>query len=141
VNFRLADVLFEGGQFGAAVDEYERSAYAYSLGPDSSRAGYAALSAYQKQEPLLPEAERAAWHLRGVESGVKFARTFPSTGWQWRAHAPPKIFTRRRACRAIEVAGLLLTAIRRPPPRSAACRERHRPRSSTWTSLQPKAAG
>ena len=32
--------------------------------PDSAKAGYAALVAYQKQEPLLPEAERAAWKLR-----------------------------------------------------------------------------
>ena len=43
VNFRLADVLYEGGQFGASVDEYERSAYAYPVGPDSAKAGYAAL--------------------------------------------------------------------------------------------------
>ncbi|MBK7114917.1 MAG: tetratricopeptide repeat protein [Proteobacteria bacterium] len=121
VNFRLADVLFEGGQFGAAVDEYERSAYAYSLGPDSSRAGYAALSAYQKQEPLLPEAERAAWHLRGVESGVKFARTFPEhpDGNGVLTRATEDLYKAKSLPRAIEVAGLLLT---RNPPATAAQR-------------------
>jgi outer membrane protein assembly factor BamD (BamD/ComL family) len=121
VNFRLADVLFEGGQFGAAVDEYERSAYAYPLGPDSSRAGYAALSAYQKQEPLLPEAERAAWHLRGVESGVKFARTFPEhpDGNGVLTRATEDLYKAKSLPRAIEVAGLLLT---RNPPATAAQR-------------------
>ncbi|MEO8316412.1 MAG: tetratricopeptide repeat protein, partial [Pseudomonadota bacterium] len=68
VNFRLAEVLYEGGQFGAAVDEYERSAYGYPASADSAKAAYAALSAYQKQEPLLAQDERAAWKTRSIES-------------------------------------------------------------------------
>ncbi len=32
VNFRLADVLFESGDFAHAVDEYERTAYTYTPG-------------------------------------------------------------------------------------------------------------
>ena len=121
VNFRLADVLFEGGQFGAAVNEYERSAYAYPLGPDSAKAGYAALSAYQKHESQLPEAERAAWHLRGVESGVKFAQTFPEhpDGNGVLTRATEDLYKAKSLPRAIEVAGLLLA---RNPPATAAQR-------------------
>ncbi|HMA11337.1 MAG TPA: tetratricopeptide repeat protein [Steroidobacteraceae bacterium] len=121
VNFRLADVLYEGGQFGAAVDEYERSAYAYPPGPDSARAGYAALSAYQKQEPLLPEAGRAAWHMRGVESGVKFAQTFPGhpDGDGVLTRATEDLYKAKNLPRAIEVAGILLA---RNPPATAAQR-------------------
>jgi tetratricopeptide (TPR) repeat protein len=115
VNFRLADVLYEGGQFGAAVDEYERSAYAYPIGPDSAKAGYAALSAYQKQEPSVPDAQKSAWKLRSIESGVKFAQTFPehadSAGVLSRA--TEDLYAAKQLLRAIEVANLLLA---RTPP-------------------------
>jgi tetratricopeptide (TPR) repeat protein len=110
VNFRLADVLYEGGQFAQAVDEYERAAYAYPLGADSAKAAYAALSAYQKHEAKLPGSELAAWKSRAVESGVKFARTFPehpdSTGVLTRA--TQDLYTAKNLPRAIEVAQLLL---------------------------------
>ena len=93
VNIRLADVLYEGGQFGAAVDEYERTAYTYPPGPDSAKAGYAALNAYQKQEPLLSAAEKVLWKSRSIESGVRFAQAFPAASGQRRRadarHAGP----------------------------------------------------
>jgi cellulose synthase operon protein C len=121
VNYRLADVLFEGAQFGAAVDEYERSAYAYPVGPDSAKAGYAALAAYQKQEALLPEAQRSAWHARSVESGVKFAQTFPEhpDGNGVLTRATEDLYKAKSLPRAIEVAGMLLA---RNPPATAAQR-------------------
>lgn len=110
VNFHLADALYESGDFAHAVDEYERTAYAYAPGAEAAKAGYAALSAYQKQEVLLPERERAAWHVRAVDSGVRFAQAFPShpdsagvltrsTEELYKAHDLP---------RAIEAANLLL---------------------------------
>ena len=119
VNFRLADVLFEGGQFSQAVDEYERTAYSFLPGVDSPKAGYAALSAYQKQEPLLPEGERAAWHLRSIESGVRFSQTFPghpdSAGVLTRG--AEDLYKAKLPARAIEVADLLLVHV---PPATAA---------------------
>jgi tetratricopeptide (TPR) repeat protein len=125
VNFRLADVLYEGGRFGEAVDEYERSAYAYAIGPDSARAGYAALSAYQKQEPLLPESQLAPWRLRATESGVRFGQTFPahpdSAGVLTRA--TEDLYKARQLPRAIEVAGILLA--RQPPATPAQQRIAH----------------
>ncbi|MEO6079373.1 MAG: tetratricopeptide repeat protein [Steroidobacteraceae bacterium] len=110
VNFRLADVLYEGGQFSAAVDEYERTAYAYPAGPDSARAAYAALSAYEKQEPLLAERERTAWKLRSIEAGVKFAQTYPAhpDGAGVLTRGAQDLYAAKNLPRAIEVADLLL---------------------------------
>lgn len=125
VNFRLADVLFEAGRFAEAVDEYERSAYAYAIGPDSARAGYAALSAYQQQAQRLPEAQQAAWHLRATESGVRFGQTFPehpdSAGVLTRA--TEDLYEAGQLARAIEVAGILLA--RQPPASDAQQRIAH----------------
>ncbi|HYP79365.1 MAG TPA: tetratricopeptide repeat protein, partial [Steroidobacteraceae bacterium] len=108
INFRLADVLFEGGRFAEAVDEYERSAYAYPTGPDSARAAYAALNAYQKQEALLPAAQKAAWKTRATESGVKFAQSFPlhpdSSGVLTRA--TEELYQAKNLPRAIEVSNM-----------------------------------
>ena len=115
INFRLADVLFEGGKFAEAVDEYERSAYAYPAGADSARAAYAALNAYQKQEALLPEAQKPAWKARATESGVKFAQSFPlhpdSAGVLTRA--TEDLYKAKNLPRAIEVSDMLLTRL--PP--------------------------
>ncbi len=115
VNFRLADALYEGGQYTAAVDEYERTAYLYAPDADAAKAGYAALSAYQKQEALLPEAQRVAWHVRSVESGVKFAQAFPDhpDGAGVLTRATEDLYKARNLRRAVEVAGLLLA--RNPP--------------------------
>ncbi|HUG72074.1 MAG TPA: tetratricopeptide repeat protein [Steroidobacteraceae bacterium] len=125
VNFRLADVLYEGGRFGEAVDEYERSAYAYASGPDSARAGYAALSAYQQHEALLPESQLAIWRLRATESGVRFGQTFPahpdSAGVLTRA--TEDLYRTQQLPRAIEVAGILLA--RQPPATPAQQRIAH----------------
>ncbi len=115
VNFHLADALYESGDFAHAVDEYERTAYTYAPGAEAAKAGYAALSAYQKQEALLPAAERAAWHARGIESGVRFAKVYPehpdSAGVLTRA--TEELYQARNLPRALEAADLLLA--RNPP--------------------------
>jgi tetratricopeptide (TPR) repeat protein len=121
VNYRLADALFEGGQFAEAVNEYERSAYAYPIGPESARAGYAALTAYARQQALLPVVEQPMWKRRSIESGVKFAQTFPehpdSAGVLTRA--TEDLYAAGDLPRAIEVASLLLARV---PPADAAQR-------------------
>jgi tetratricopeptide (TPR) repeat protein len=120
-NYLLADALFEGGQFADAVTEYERSAYAYAPGADSPKAAYAALNAYQKREEQLPAAEKAAWHRRAIESGVKFAQAWPthadSAGVLTRG--TQDLYAAKDLPRALEVAGLLLA---RTPPADAAQR-------------------
>jgi len=73
----LADLLFEGGQFGEAATEYEAAAYSYANAPEAGRAGYAALVAFDKAEAQLPESERPALRLRAIDSSLRFTSTFP----------------------------------------------------------------
>ncbi|HNP36726.1 MAG TPA: tetratricopeptide repeat protein [Woeseiaceae bacterium] len=76
-NFLLAEILFESKNFAAATEEYERTAYAYPLHQRSAEAGYAALLAYREQEKLLPEEAKLDWHRAYLDSGLRFAETYP----------------------------------------------------------------
>jgi tetratricopeptide (TPR) repeat protein len=115
VNYHLADALYESGDYAHAAEEYERTAYSYAPGPDSAQAAYAALSAYQKQEPLLSKDEQGAWHARSVASGVRFARAFPqhpdSAGVLTRA--TEELYKAHQLPQALDAATLLLG--RNPP--------------------------
>jgi cellulose synthase operon protein C len=102
-TYLLADALFEGGRFGESVDAYEKAAYGFPVGENSAKAAYAALSGYQKQEPLLPPGERAAWKRRGIDSGIRFATTFPDH--------PDAIGVLTRATQDLYAAGDLPAAI------------------------------
>jgi len=109
-NYLLADALFESHQYGEAVTEYEHTAYDYPPGNRSAVAGYAALVSYQKQEELLPAAQKAAWHAKAVDAGLKFAERFPNhpetPGVLTRA--AQDVFASADLPRAIGVANLLL---------------------------------
>lgn len=76
-NFLLAEILFESQDYAEAKTEYERTAYAYPMHEKSAVAGYAALLAYQEQEKLLEGAEKTAWHQQYLDSGLRFADTYP----------------------------------------------------------------
>ena len=76
-NFLLAEVLFESGDFEAAAREYERTAYAYLFHPASAEAGFAALLAYAEHEKSLTGAAAALWHRQGIDSALRFSRTYP----------------------------------------------------------------
>ncbi len=76
-NFLLAEILFESAKFDEATTEYERTAYAYVLHEKSAEAGYAALLAYREHEKTLPEEARSEWHQAYLDSGLRFADTYP----------------------------------------------------------------
>jgi cellulose synthase operon protein C len=76
-NFLLAEILFESGQFEDATDEYERTAYAYPDHERSAEAAYAAILSYRAHEESLSGAAKTAWHQRYLDSGLKFAATYP----------------------------------------------------------------
>jgi TolA-binding protein len=76
-NFLLAEILFESEDYAEAKTEYERTAYAYPMHEKSAEAGYAALLAYQEHEPSLQAAEKTAWHQEYIDSGLRFADTYP----------------------------------------------------------------
>jgi len=76
-NFLLAEILFENKDFGAATDEYERTAYAYPFHEESAEAAYAAVLSYREHEQTLRGDAKAAWHRRYLDSGLRFGDTFP----------------------------------------------------------------
>lgn len=76
-NFLLAEILFESEDYGEATVEYERTAYEYPAHAKSAEAGYAAILSYREHEATIAGAEKAAWHQRYLDSGLKFANTFP----------------------------------------------------------------
>ena len=76
-NFLLAEILFESGDFEEATVEFERTAYGYVDHEKSAEAGYAAVLSYREREKSLAGAERVAWHQQYLDSGLKFADTYP----------------------------------------------------------------
>jgi len=114
-NYLLAETLFESHQYLEAASEYQRTAYDYPQNTQSAAAGYAALVAFQRHEETLPAAAKAAVHARAVDSGVRFATTFPghpdSAGVLTRA--AEDIFAAGDMPRAIAVSEQLLA--RQPP--------------------------
>ncbi|MDH4314665.1 MAG: tetratricopeptide repeat protein [Gammaproteobacteria bacterium] len=77
-NFLLAEILFESKDFDLATDEYEATAYNYPPHDHSGEAGYAAILSYRAYEETLTGAEKTAWHQRYLDSGLRFAQTFPA---------------------------------------------------------------
>jgi TolA-binding protein len=77
-NFLLAEILFESGDYQSATFEYETTSYDYALHVKSAEAGYAALLAYREFEMALEEGSvKDDWHLDYLDSGLRFADTYP----------------------------------------------------------------
>lgn len=114
-NYLLADALFEGRDYRRAAAEYERTAYDYAAGPQSAKAGFAALVCYDKVEPTLAGADRQAWHKAAIESSLRFAGTFPQDpeAGRVRLRAAQQLFNDKDYERAGSVA--TLAAMHQPP--------------------------
>lgn len=76
-HFLLAEILFESGDFAAATAEYERTSYSYEAHEKSAEAGYAAILAYREHEKSLDGGTKDTWHAEYLDSGLKFADTYP----------------------------------------------------------------
>jgi len=76
-NFLLAEILFESEDFELATAEYEITAYAYPQHEHSAEAAYAAILSYRKHEATLENEAKIAWHQQYLDSGLKFADTYP----------------------------------------------------------------
>jgi TolA-binding protein len=76
-NFLLAEILFESQDFREATQEYERTAYDYPLHEKSAEAAYAAILSYREFEKSLQGEEQRVWHQSYLDSGLKFADTYP----------------------------------------------------------------
>lgn len=77
LNFMLGDVLLDGGKTLEAAQEYSKTAYGYGLHPKAADAGYAAVLAYEQVAKDSPAEQRPAALRQTIDSGVKFADTFP----------------------------------------------------------------
>jgi len=76
-NFLLAETLFESKNFEQATREYEQTAYVYRDYEKSAEAAYAAILSYREHEATLEGAARDDWHQQYLDSGLKFADTYP----------------------------------------------------------------
>ncbi|HKA13659.1 MAG TPA: tetratricopeptide repeat protein, partial [Myxococcota bacterium] len=77
IDYRLADLLLENKNFGAAAREYERTAYDYPEHEKSAAAGYAAIYAYREHEKVATGDEQSAVQRAAVESTLRFVAKFP----------------------------------------------------------------
>lgn len=77
MNFLLAELLDESGDYQQAIREFSTIAYRYSGHDQAGEAGYAAVLAYSKHEQTLDGADKQAWQQQAIENALKFAETFP----------------------------------------------------------------
>jgi len=77
MNFLLAELLYESGNYELATREYENTAYNYGEHPQAGEAGYAAVLAYRKHEESLAGTTRQEWHSQATENALRFAQDFP----------------------------------------------------------------
>lgn len=77
INYRLADLLLENSDFGAAALEYERTAYDYGAHEQDSAAGYAAIFSHREQLKLVDETSRYGVMRDTIDSSLRFADSFP----------------------------------------------------------------
>jgi cellulose synthase operon protein C len=77
IHYRLADLLFEGGDFGIAAREYERTAYDYPAHEQAAAAGYAAVYSHRQHQSLAVTGQHDDVRRAAVESSLRFADTFP----------------------------------------------------------------
>jgi TolA-binding protein len=117
-NFLLSEVLYESGAYRDAALEYERTAYAYPYHERSAEAGYAALLAYAEQEKLLAEPSRAAWHLQGIQSALRFATTYDTheQAAAVQTNAAEKLFALNDFARARDVGRDVVARVPQPDP-------------------------
>jgi len=74
-HFLLAEVAFEAGDYSLAKDHYEIVAYQYPHYEKAAEAGYAAILAFNKYQPVAEEKSR--WRQGTVASAMRFVSEFP----------------------------------------------------------------
>lgn len=110
INFLLAEVLFETGDFRQAAAEYERTAYAYGRHARAAEAGYAALLAFERRAGQLQGQARADWERQSVDSAIRFSQHFPDhpKAALVTAHAAEDLFERGESALAADTAARVL---------------------------------
>lgn len=129
INYLLADIYTETGQYELAAQEYERTAYEYPPHGRAADAAYAGLVSLQRetQQAQGAEQQRKA-RLALVDGTIKFAETFPSDGRVAGAltKATQELFSMDELGRSADVAERVL-ALTTPKDRDA--------RREAWTII------
>lgn len=77
MNYQMADLMLENGDFHDAAVAYENTAYNYPLHEKSAAAGYAAVYAYREYLQTVPVTEQGIIKDEVIRSSLKFADTYP----------------------------------------------------------------
>jgi tetratricopeptide (TPR) repeat protein len=112
IVYMWAEALFDGGDYVAAIEGYEKSAYGYKNTRYGADAGYAAIIAFHKHSEELQEAhgedspQLAEWRASTVGSQLHFVNTYKSDKRSGAvlAKASEELFALKRYEKALEVA-------------------------------------
>ena len=77
INYQLADLLLEDEDFGAAAEQYGRTAYEYEPHPQAAAAGYAAVYANREQLKAAGDEQQELVRHETVANSLRFADAFP----------------------------------------------------------------
>ena len=110
MNFLLAELLFESGQYAAAANEYIITAYDYPAHDKAADAGYASVLARNKHEDTLADPDKPAWHAQSIENALRFASGFPAHEQSLAVltRSAEQLLAIHQNPRAIEVAGAVI---------------------------------
>ena len=79
MNFLLAELLYENGEYRQAIDEYERTAWSRGDHSRAEEAGQAALHAYEQYLKQPGARDRDAVSRRATASAVRFVAAYPDS--------------------------------------------------------------
>lgn len=77
MNFLLAELLDESGNYREASVEFMHTAYDYGEHDKAAEAGYASVLAMGKEDVRLSGTDQAAWHRKSIDNALRFAASFP----------------------------------------------------------------
>ncbi|MGD8616265.1 MAG: tetratricopeptide repeat protein [Gammaproteobacteria bacterium] len=110
--YMRAEALFDGGDYTAAIADYEKTAYQYKHAKYGADAGYAAIVAFQKRAEEL-EAQHGEespqltqWREKAVESQLQFVNSYKGDERSGAvlAKTSEELFALKRYQKALEVA-------------------------------------
>lgn len=82
MTYMRAEALFDGGDYVAAIGDYEKTAYHYGHGKYGADAGYAAIIAFDKHAEELQKThgedspQLSDWRAQTVDSQLRFVNTY-----------------------------------------------------------------
>lgn len=117
MQYMRAEALFDGGDYVAAITDYETTAYQHSHAKYGADAGYAAIIAYQKHADELQSAygeqspQLSEWRSKAVESQLRFVQGYgeDKRSSTVLAKAAEELFALKRYEKALEVASSVVT--------------------------------